>query len=40
MKEPEDIRVNTEDDIAVECSADGLPKPTIRWISSKGFSFK
>jgi hypothetical protein len=37
VKEPNDIRVNAGDDVSVECIADGLPKPTIKWISSKGF---
>ncbi len=37
MKEPNDIRVNAGDDVSVECIADGLPKPTIKWTSSKGF---
>ncbi len=36
MKEPNDIRVNAGDDVIVECIADGLPKPNIKWISSKG----
>ncbi len=39
VKEPNDIRVNTGDDVSVECIADGLPKPTIKWISSKGLIF-
>ncbi len=37
VKEPNDIRINAGDDVSVECIADGLPKPTIKWISSKGF---
>jgi len=39
VKEPNDIRVNAGDDVIIECIADGLPKPTIKWISSKGFIF-
>jgi hypothetical protein len=39
VKEPNDIRVNAGDDVSVECIADGLPKPTIKWISSKGLKF-
>jgi hypothetical protein len=39
VKEPNDIRVNAGDDVSVECIADGLPKPTIKWISSKGLIF-
>jgi hypothetical protein len=39
VKEPNDIRVNAGDDVGVECIADGLPKPTIKWISSKGLKF-
>jgi hypothetical protein len=39
VKEPNDIRVNAGDDVSVECIADGLPKPTIIWISSKGLKF-
>jgi len=37
IKEPIDVRVNSGDDMMIECLADGLPKPTIKWISSKGF---
>ncbi|XP_054156620.1 cell adhesion molecule DSCAML1-like isoform X1 [Oppia nitens] len=36
LKEPQDIRVKSGDDVVVECIADGLPKPTVKWISSKG----
>ncbi|CAG2114160.1 unnamed protein product, partial [Medioppia subpectinata] len=36
LKEPQDIRVKAGDDVVVECLADGLPKPTVKWISSKG----
>jgi hypothetical protein len=39
VKEPNDIRVNAGNDVSVECIADGLPKPTIKWISSKGLKF-
>jgi hypothetical protein len=39
VKEPNDIRVNAGDDVSVECIADGLPKPTVKWISSKGLKF-
>jgi hypothetical protein len=39
VKEPNDIRVNAGDDVSVECIADGLPKPIIKWISSKGLIF-
>jgi len=38
-KEPNDMRVNAGEDLTIECKADGLPKPTIKWISSKGYSF-
>jgi len=38
--EPKDITVNSDKDMKVECRVNGLPKPTIKWISSKGyFSF-
>ncbi len=40
MKEPKDIRVNAGDDVIVECIADGLPKPNIKWIGSKGLEIK
>jgi len=39
VKEPNDIRVNAGDDVIIECIADGLPKPTIKWISSKGSTY-
>ncbi len=36
IREPKDIRVNAGEDITLECSADGLPKPRVKWITSKG----
>ena len=39
LKEPQDIRVKAGDDVVVECIADGLPKPTVKWISSKGMLY-
>jgi hypothetical protein len=36
IKEPKDIRVKAGYNIKLECSADGLPKPNIKWITSKG----
>jgi hypothetical protein len=36
VKEPKDIRVKSGDNIAIECKADGEPKPTIKWIDTKG----
>jgi hypothetical protein len=40
VKEPIDVRVNSGDDMIIECIADGLPKPSIKWISSQGLDFK
>jgi len=31
--------VKAGDDVVVECIADGLPKPTVKWISSKGMLY-
>jgi len=36
--EPKDVTVNADKDMKVECRANGLPKPNIKWISSKGYS--
>jgi hypothetical protein len=39
VKEPKDLRVKAGDDLSLECRAEGLPKPSVKWISSKGFIF-
>ncbi len=36
--EPKDIRAKAGNDLTLECFADGLPKPTIKWISSEGLN--
>ncbi len=36
LKEPKDIRAKKGDNIAVECKADGEPKPSTKWIDIKG----
>jgi hypothetical protein len=36
IKEPNDLTINAEKELRIECKANGLPKPTIKWISSKG----
>ncbi len=36
LKEPKDIRAKKGDNIAIECKADGEPKPNIKWIDIKG----
>ncbi len=38
IREPKDIRANAGEDIRLECIADGLPKPRVKWISSKGIT--
>lgn len=38
--EPNDIRVHAGTDALLECKADGVPKPKIKWITSKGLVFK
>jgi hypothetical protein len=37
ISEPNDVTVNVDQGLKIECKANGLPKPTIKWISSKGF---
>ncbi len=37
--EPKDIRAKAGNDLTLECFADGLPKPTIKWISSEGLNY-
>jgi hypothetical protein len=37
ISEPNDVTVNANQGLKIECKANGLPKPTIKWISSKGF---
>jgi hypothetical protein len=37
ISEPNDVTVNADQGLKIECKANGLPKPTIKWISSKGF---
>jgi len=39
ISEPKDVTFNTDRDLKIECKANGLPKPTIKWISSKGLTF-
>jgi len=36
ISEPNDVTVNANQGLKIECKANGLPKPTIKWISSKG----
>lgn len=36
IREPKDIKMNLNDNLIVECIADGEPKPSIKWINSKG----
>jgi len=34
--EPKDVVVKSGDNIVIECSANGEPKPIIKWIDMKG----
>lgn len=34
--EPKDTHTNGKENVRMECKADGSPKPTIKWITSKG----
>lgn len=34
--EPKDVHTNGKEGFKLECKADGSPKPTIKWITSKG----
>lgn len=36
IKEPKDVNLRMGEEYSVECVADGLPKPNIKWISSSG----
>lgn len=36
IKEPKDVNLRIGEDYSVECLADGLPKPTIKWITPSG----
>jgi len=38
--QPKDIRINSGQNIEIECKADGQPKPIIKWIDSKGFNLE
>jgi hypothetical protein len=35
--EPKDVRISSDEDMTIECKADGEPKPKIVWITSEGF---
>jgi len=35
--EPKDIKMRPNEDISIECRAEGEPKPFIKWSDSKGF---
>jgi hypothetical protein len=39
LKEPKDVRYNVGDDFTLECTADGIPKPNVMWITSRGFDY-
>jgi hypothetical protein len=34
--EPKDMTINADNDITIECKADGEPKPKISWVHSNG----
>ncbi len=34
--EPKDLRIKSGNNIAIDCKADGEPKPIIKWIDMKG----
>jgi hypothetical protein len=36
--EPKDLRINLDEDVYIECKADGEPRPKISWITAKGFN--
>lgn len=38
ITEPHDVHVVAGNEIKLVCKADGLPKPSIKWISSQGFN--
>lgn len=38
--EPKDVHTNKNEGGKVECKADGSPKPTIKWITSKGVTIE
>ncbi|KAH9528840.1 hypothetical protein DERF_002756 [Dermatophagoides farinae] len=38
--EPKDTHTNGKENVRMECKADGSPKPTIKWITSKGITIE
>lgn len=36
IKEPKDVNLRMGEEYSVECVADGLPKPNVKWISPSG----
>lgn len=40
VNEPEDIKLGNDAEIAVECKADGIPKPNVSWKSDAGDIFR
>ncbi|XP_075680880.1 cell adhesion molecule Dscam1-like isoform X4 [Dermatophagoides pteronyssinus] len=38
--EPKDVHTNGKESFRLECKADGSPKPTIKWITSKGITIE
>jgi hypothetical protein len=36
IREPKDIRAKAGDNLKLECVADGLPKPKVKWITPNG----
>jgi hypothetical protein len=38
--EPKDIQLNSENDLSIECRAEGEPKPRISWINAEGIALR
>ncbi len=38
VKEPKDIKIKSDEDVAIDCLVDGELKPIIKWIDIKGLA--